>query len=163
MEKDQAEAQGQAKAKQQAQANQQYAVGTDAVKASSAQVTPESLAKWIGELSWKRPADKETAELLVAKMDGEYDSSIIVRAVWVWHCFADESTLPQAAKPAAYCAAVEYLMSEAHELPATQKGIAAKYGISPTTLSRKNKELTAFFDERAAAAEQGEVRQPAMV
>ncbi|MWC29560.1 SEC-C metal-binding domain-containing protein [Paenibacillus sp. MMS18-CY102] len=151
MEKDQAEAREQAaKANQAANAN--------------APVTVEGMNKWIAELSWKRPEEREAAELLVARMDGDYEPSIIVRAVWVWHCYADESSISAAIKPESYCAAVEYLMSEAHDLPATQKAIAAKYGVSPTTLSKRNKELTEFFSERAAKADKpADERVPVMV
>jgi len=122
-------------------------------------VSPEEMAKWIGELKWKRPADREAAQMFVERMQGEYDPAIIVRAVWVWHCYADETTLSASVKLESYCAAVEFLMSEAHDLPNTQKAIAAKYGISPTTLSKRNKELTAFFEERAAKAEQEQSEQ----
>lgn len=111
-------------------------------------VTAEGMVKWIRELPWKRTEDKQLAELLVEHMHG-MDPSIVVRAVWVWHCYADE-TAPAYAKPEAYCAAIEYLMSEAHGLSTTQKGLAAKYGVSPATLSKRYRELAAFFGDRAA-------------
>ncbi|MBD3917468.1 SEC-C domain-containing protein [Paenibacillus sp. PR3] len=113
-------------------------------------VTAESMIKWIRELPWKRTEDQQLAELLVEHMHGT-EPSIIVRAVWVWHCYADE-TAPAYTKPEVYCAAIEYLMSEAHGLSATQKGLAAKYGVSPTTLSKRYRELAAFFEDRAADA-----------
>lgn len=111
-------------------------------------VTAEGMIKWIHELPWKRTEDQQLAELLVEHMNGT-EPSIIIRAVWVWHCYADE-TAPAYAKPEAYCAAIEYLMSEAHGLSTTQKGLAAKYGVSPTTLSKRYRELAAFFGDRAA-------------
>ncbi|EFM08738.1 SEC-C motif domain protein [Paenibacillus curdlanolyticus YK9] len=137
--------------KDQTQAREQAAKANQAAKAAAAvPVTVEGMNKWISELSWKRPEDQEAAELLVTRMDGEYEPNVIVRAVWVWHCYADETNISAAIKPESYCAAVEYLMSEAHDVPVTQKAVAAKYGVSPTTLSKRNKELTEFFSERAA-------------
>ncbi|GFN31247.1 SEC-C metal-binding domain-containing protein [Paenibacillus xylaniclasticus] len=147
MEKDQAEAR-----KEQAAARQ----------TSKKAVSPEEMSKWIAELKWKREEYREMASMLVKQMEGEYDPAIIVRAVWVWHCYADETELSSSVKLESYCAAVEFLMSEAHDLPNTQKAIAAKYGISPTTLSKRNKELTAFFAERAANAEHKEQGIPVL-
>lgn len=138
--------------------------GKPAAAASAAQNTPvtaEGMVKWIHELPWKRTADQQLAEMLVERMHGT-EPSIIVRAVWVWHCYADE-TAPAYAKPEAYCAAIEYLMSEAHGLTITQKGLAAKYGVSPTTLSKRYRELAAFFDNRAADSNAAKVPEVAFV
>ncbi|WP_164779784.1 YecA family protein [Paenibacillus kobensis] len=144
--------------KEQAETRQQSAANN----AGKTTLSTEEMAKWISKLQWKREADREAASMLVKQMEGEYDPSIIVRAVWVWHCYADETTLSASVKLESFCAAVEFLMSEAHDLQNTQKSIAAKYGISPTTLSKRNKELTAFFEERAANAEETDKRLPVM-
>jgi hypothetical protein len=137
--------------------------GRQSAESSSqgAPVTAEGMVKWIRELPWKRTADQQLAEMLVARMNGT-EPSIIVRTIWVWHCYADE-TAPAYVKPEAYCAAIEYLMSEAHGLSTTQKALATKYGVSPTTLSKRYRELTAFFDDRAADTIADKVPEVAIV
>lgn len=127
----------------------------------NAPVTAEGMLKWIHELSWKRTEDQQLAEMLVERMHGT-EPSIIIRAIWVWHCYADE-TAPAYAKPEVYCAAIEYLMSEAHGLSNTQKGLATKYGVSPTTLSKRYRELAAFFDNRAVDSPAVKVPEVALV
>lgn len=145
------------------QQGRQTAEGNKAAVPAAGQnvpVTAEGMVKWIRELPWKRPEDQQLAELLVEHMHGT-DPSIIIRAVWVWHCYADETT-PAYAKPEAYCAAIEYLMSEAHGLSTTQKGLAAKYGVSPTTLSKRYRELAAFFGDRATDAMTAKIPEVAL-
>lgn len=98
------------------------------------------------ELEWPQPAHQETALQLIEGMKDDTERELIGYAITLWHSYCTSAN-PVVRKPGAFCAAVEYLVSEQFGFGLTQGGLAAKYGVSAGTVSARFQDLINYDDE----------------
>ncbi|MDT3427816.1 tetratricopeptide (TPR) repeat protein [Paenibacillus forsythiae] len=101
------------------------------------------------ELQWESPAHEQLGLTLIEQMRYEYDKELIAEALMLWNGFS-RMAKPVVKKEGAFCAAIEYLLSEEYGFMLTQADLAGKYEITKSTLARRYKELCAYVDEYAA-------------
>jgi uncharacterized protein len=93
---------------------------------------------------WNNKKEQQAAVLLIENMEKEgYPQDLIKGAVLVWFEYCIHN-MPTIRKPEAYAAGVEYFITTIgldHFGP-SQKKVAEKYGISPSTLGKRFKEIS---------------------
>ncbi|MEK8130403.1 SEC-C metal-binding domain-containing protein [Paenibacillus filicis] len=97
------------------------------------------------EIQWETDAYAALASELISRMEDSYEPTHIGEALSVWDKFSRENR-PSFKKSGAFCAALEYMVVQAHGLPVTQSDLAAKYEVSSSTLSKRYQELLQFAD-----------------
>ncbi|MED4603685.1 SEC-C metal-binding domain-containing protein [Paenibacillus validus] len=101
------------------------------------------------EMNWGNEMYSQLADHLIQQMEPSYEPEHVLEAVSTWNKF---STLrkPVIRKVGAFCAALEYMISEAFGQPTTQNNLAQKYLVSASTVGKKYQELVEFVQEHAA-------------
>ena len=97
------------------------------------------------ELDWGNYHYAKLAHHLVNSMESSYDEDLILGTVMLWYEFSTE-VKPIFQKYGVYCAALEYLVADAHGFPVTQADLAAKYGVSAGSVSKRFQELLNYTD-----------------
>ncbi|GIN10343.1 hypothetical protein J26TS2_02100 [Shouchella clausii] len=103
------------------------------------------------QFRWHTDKQKETAEALLngLRLD-RCPPEIEMLALEKWNQFCQEHN-PAIRKPAAYAAAMEYALQTIAPISATQKALAKKYGVSPSTISARSAEIVTVLKETATA------------
>lgn len=97
------------------------------------------------KLTWGHEKYQEVARMVRACLtEEEYQAEDIYTAIMIWHEFCIEKH-PKVTKVETIVASIEYIISHATGGHVTQKEVAAKYGVSPTTVSVRVNEIAAEF------------------
>ncbi|WP_246476388.1 tetratricopeptide repeat protein [Salicibibacter cibi] len=104
----------------------------------------------IDTYEWASKKHQAVIELLYETNRPIWDDDLLNFAIEVWQEFCEDEN-PLVKKEAVFAAALEYLVNMMEGDEATQKEIAEKYGISPSTLSQRYQEMNYlmydFFDD----------------
>ncbi|MBE3562672.1 MAG: hypothetical protein IMX05_02920 [Hydrogenibacillus schlegelii] len=88
---------------------------------------------------------RETARQIEAALREAYPEPAILTALMLWALFA-VVTKPRTRKRAVDVAAMVYLISQFFDgVPRSQKEVAQRYGVSPSSVTRRVRELADFF------------------
>ncbi|AIQ11190.1 tetratricopeptide repeat protein [Paenibacillus durus] len=101
------------------------------------------------DLQWESPVHEQLGLTLIERMRYEFDKELIAEALVLWNGFS-RTMKPTVKKEGAFCAAIEYFLSEEYGFMLTQGELAGKYEVTQATIARRYKELCAYFDEHAA-------------
>ncbi|MFS0725368.1 hypothetical protein [Paenibacillus sp. 1P07SE] len=110
-----------------------------------AKVAEENIDAVLHEhLDWQDPVHLEVAELFVSKVSGRFDPEDILTVINLWHSFASD-TAPIIRKKSVFPAALEEVLSDQTGTMVTQAELAARYGVSVTSISNKSQQLFEYF------------------
>ncbi|GGD94249.1 tetratricopeptide repeat protein [Paenibacillus nasutitermitis] len=116
---------------------------------------PEIHALIDEDMVWHNALYPQLAHHLTNGMEPFFEEQRIIEAVSLWNEFSNERQ-PIFRKYGTYCAALEYLVCEAHGYEVTQTEIANKYGVSPATISKRFQELNEFAESHYDLLHEGE-------
>lgn len=97
------------------------------------------------KLDWSHKKYHEVAQLVrVSLTEEEYEAEDIYMAILIWHEFCVERH-PKVTKVETIAASIEYIVSQITGGNLTQKEVAAKYGVSPASVSLRANEIASEF------------------
>ncbi|AIQ62387.1 hypothetical protein PSTEL_03990 [Paenibacillus stellifer] len=115
--------------------------------AKELKLTLPKLRKMVSrELEWEHPSHQQLGLTLIEQMKAEYDKELIAEGLMLWNGYS-RMVKPVVKKEGAFCAAIEYLLSEEYGFMITQGDLALKYEVTAATVARRFKELTAYMEE----------------
>ncbi|MHA7965359.1 SEC-C metal-binding domain-containing protein [Paenibacillus sp. CAU 1782] len=110
---------------------------------------PLSLTDMIDQqLQWPNELHQQIAHHFLQNTTGLYSDELIGSFIKIWNAYAHESR-PISQKLGTFPAALEYLLCQNYDYPATQSELAKKYGISATTLSNRAEQIYFFLEDHA--------------
>ncbi len=125
-------------------------------------LTRDKLPAWIDrELKWESELYRLQAQHYVEHADAAFDPEDLRALVRFWHDFA-HATRPIFQKYGAFSAALEYFTPGDEGRGVTQTRLAAKYGVSSGTVSKRYAELADYAEALDAPSETGGASQPNM-
>ena len=92
------------------------------------------------EFDWDHYLYQVLARNIVNSMYPQYEPEVIAAAISLWNLYANEAQ-PIVRKAGVIEAAIEYCVAQMLDLPLTQAELAAKYGVSAGTISKRAQEI----------------------
>lgn len=92
------------------------------------------------EFQWVHYLYEIVAKNIVNSMYPQYEPDMIAAAIHLWNRYANE-VQPIIRKVGAIEASIEYCVAKGFDLPVTQSELAAKYGVSTATISKRVQEI----------------------
>lgn len=104
------------------------------------------------ELFWENDLYRLQAHHFLKNAGPLYGPDMIYATVLLWQHFAN-NTMPIFKKLGAFSAALDYLTAYDAAIPCTQNDVAARYGVSAATVSKRFNELIEFSEDELTALE----------
>lgn len=112
------------------------------------EVVNEAISGYLDELyniedrlDWSQEKYREVAQIVRARFtESEYEAEDIYTAIMIWHEYCLEKQ-PKVTKAEGMAASLEYIINRVTGGNLTQKEVASKYGVSPTTISARANDL----------------------